>query len=66
MHYRRGADGTGGAQRVAERSVDLESAEVSVATRKVNLDEGARPDTTVQTLGKLKPVFAARGSVRCV
>jgi acetyl-CoA acyltransferase len=48
---------------VPERSLDLESAEVSVSTRKVNLDEGARPDTTVETLGKLKPVFAARGSV---
>lgn len=48
---------------VAERSVDLESAEVSITTRKVKLDEGARPDTTVQSLAKLKPVFAARGSV---
>src|SRR4051812_13256823 len=47
---------------VAERSVDLEAAEVAVATRKVKLDEGARPDTTVETLAKLKPVFAARGS----
>jgi acetyl-CoA acyltransferase len=48
---------------VAERSVDLESADVSIATRKVKLDEGARPDTTVEALAKLKPVFAARGSV---
>lgn len=48
---------------VAERSVDLESADVAVKTRTVNLDEGARPDTTVETLGKLRPVFAARGSV---
>ncbi|GAB3774134.1 acetyl-CoA C-acyltransferase [Ramlibacter monticola] len=48
---------------VAERSLDLESAEVDVRTRKVSLDEGARPDTTVETLGKLRPVFAARGSV---
>jgi acetyl-CoA acyltransferase len=48
---------------VAERALDLESAEVAVSTRKVRLDEGARPDTTVETLGKLKPVFAARGSV---
>jgi acetyl-CoA acyltransferase len=48
---------------VEERSVDLEAAEVAVSRRKVNLDEGARPDTTVETLGKLKPVFAARGSV---
>ncbi|HVZ43565.1 MAG TPA: acetyl-CoA C-acyltransferase [Ramlibacter sp.] len=48
---------------VADRAVDLDSAEVSIATRTVSLDEGARPDTTVQALGKLRPVFAARGSV---
>ncbi len=48
---------------VAERSVDLDSAEVSVKTRTVNLDEGARPDTTVEGLAKLKTVFAARGCV---
>ncbi|GAB3648966.1 acetyl-CoA C-acyltransferase [Ramlibacter alkalitolerans] len=48
---------------VPERSVDLESAEVAVQTRKVKLDEGARADTTVEALARLKPVFAARGSV---
>src|SRR5206468_2789466 len=48
---------------VAERALDLESAEVAVSTRKVNLDEGARPDTNVEALAKLRPVFAARGSV---
>src|SRR5690606_34567415 len=48
---------------VEERSVDLESAEVDIATRTVKLDEGPRPDTTVEALAKLKPVFAARGSV---
>lgn len=48
---------------VAERSVNLDSAEVSIKKRSVNLDEGARPDTTVEALAKLKPVFAARGSV---
>ncbi len=48
---------------VQERAVDLESAEVDIRTRKVNLDEGARPDTTVEALAKLRPVFAARGSV---
>ncbi len=48
---------------VADRSVDLESAEVSVKTRTVALDEGARPDTTPEGLAKLKTVFAARGSV---
>ena len=48
---------------VSERRVDLNSAEVSVKERLVNLDEGARPDTTVEGLAKLKTVFAARGSV---
>ncbi len=48
---------------VAERSVNLESAEVTVRKRTVNLDEGARPDTTVDGLGKLRTVFSARGSV---
>jgi acetyl-CoA acyltransferase len=48
---------------VVDRSLDLEEAQVQYATRKVNLDEGARPDTTVETLAKLRPVFAARGSV---
>jgi acetyl-CoA acyltransferase len=48
---------------VTERSVNLESAEVSTATRTVNLDEGARPDTTLEGLAKLRTVFAARGSV---
>jgi acetyl-CoA acyltransferase len=48
---------------VAERSVDLESAEVSIATRTVNIDEGARPDTTPEGLAKLRTVFSARGSV---
>ena len=48
---------------VQERAVDLEAAEVNIQTRTVNLDEGARPDTTVEGLGKLKTVFSARGSV---
>jgi acetyl-CoA acyltransferase len=48
---------------VTERSVDLSSAEVTTTTRTVSLDEGARPDTTVEGLAKLKTVFAARGSV---
>lgn len=48
---------------VQERAVDLESAQVSVTTRTVSLDEGARPDTTMEGLARLKTVFAARGSV---
>ena len=48
---------------VSDRSVDLDSAEVAVKTRTVNIDEGARPDTTVEGLAKLRTVFSARGSV---
>jgi Acetyl-CoA acetyltransferase len=48
---------------VVERNLDLDSAEVELATRKVSLDEGARPDTTIAALARLRPVFAARGSV---
>ena len=48
---------------VSERSVDLASAQTRVTTRTVNLDEGARPDTSMEGLAKLKTVFAARGSV---
>ena len=48
---------------VTERMPDMETGEVSTTTRTVSLDEGARPDTTVEGLSKLKTVFAARGSV---
>jgi acetyl-CoA acyltransferase len=48
---------------VTERSVDLTNAEVTSTTRSVSLDEGARPDTTVEGLAKLRAVFSARGSV---
>lgn len=41
--------GDGGSVRLVERVCDT--------------DEGPRPDTTVETLSKLKPVFAAGGSV---
>ncbi len=48
---------------VTERTLDLKNAEVSTTEREVKLDEGARPDTTLEGLAKLRPVFAARGSV---
>ena len=48
---------------VTDRSVNLETAEVSISTRTVSLDEGARPDTTMEGLARLRTVFAARGSV---
>lgn len=48
---------------VTERMPNLETGEVTTSTRTVSLDEGARPDTTVEGLSKLRAVFAARGSV---
>ena len=48
---------------VTDRSANLETGEVITKTRTVSLDEGARPDTTVEGLAKLRTVFAARGSV---
>jgi acetyl-CoA acyltransferase len=48
---------------VTERVPDLNTGEVSLNTRTVTLDEGARPDTSLEGLAKLRPVFAAKGSV---
>ncbi|ARU06320.1 acetyl-CoA acetyltransferase [Comamonas serinivorans] len=48
---------------VTERALDLQRAEVQTREREVVLDEGARPDTSLAGLARLKPVFAARGSV---
>jgi len=48
---------------VTDRTADLESGESIAKTRTVALDEGARPDTSLEGLAKLKTVFAARGSV---
>ena len=48
---------------VVEKFPDLASREVAVSTRKVLLDEGPRADTSREALAKLRPVFAARGSV---
>ena len=48
---------------VTDRSANLETGEVIATSRTVRLDEGARPDTTVEGLSKLKTVFSARGSV---
>ena len=48
---------------ITERTPDLATGEVRVSTRTVSRDEGARPDTSLEGLGKLRPVFAAKGSV---
>jgi acetyl-CoA acyltransferase len=48
---------------VVDRSANLETGEVIEKRRIVSMDEGARADTTLEGLAKLKTVFAARGSV---
>jgi len=48
---------------VVSRFPNLESGDQGVKTRTVSLDEGPRPDTSLEGLAKLKPVFAAKGSV---
>ncbi len=48
---------------VTERTPNLETGEVSTSSRTVSLDEGARADTSLEGLAKLRAVFAARGSV---
>ncbi|MDO8293074.1 MAG: acetyl-CoA C-acyltransferase [Gallionella sp.] len=49
--------------RIEEHQPDLNAREVRTKTREVAQDEGPRADTSVEALGKLKPVFAQRGSV---
>ena len=48
---------------IVERFPDLASGQVSVKTRTISLDEGPRPETSLEGLGKLRPVFANKGSV---
>ncbi|MYN46642.1 acetyl-CoA C-acyltransferase [Pseudoduganella sp. FT93W] len=48
---------------IITRTPDLASGEIKIKTRTVDTDEGARADSTIESLGKLKPVFAAKGSV---
>ncbi len=48
---------------VVDRRPNLATGEVIEKRRIVSLDEGARPDTSLEGLGKLKAVFAAKGSV---
>ena len=48
---------------VVDRFPDLTTGEPGVMMRTVSLDEGPRPDTSLEGLAKLRPVFAAKGSV---
>jgi len=48
---------------VVNRVPDLATGQVIEKHRKATLDEGARTDTSLEALARLRPVFAARGSV---
>jgi acetyl-CoA acyltransferase len=48
---------------IVTRTPNLATGQVDVTSRIVDTDEGARADSTLESLAKLKPVFAAKGSV---
>ena len=48
---------------VVERVPDLKTREVAIRTREVAADEGPRRDTSPEAMARLKPAFAAKGSV---
>jgi len=48
---------------VDERAPDLAAATVRTRSRAVTRDEGPRPDTSAEGLARLRPVFAAKGTV---
>ncbi len=48
---------------IVERVANLGSHELDVKKRTIELDEGPRADTNAQALAKLRPAFAAKGSV---
>ena len=48
---------------VVERTANLTTGQVDISTRTVDRDEGARADSNLAALAKLKPVFAAKGTV---
>ncbi|PWF46076.1 acetyl-CoA C-acyltransferase [Massilia glaciei] len=48
---------------IITRTPNLATGEIDVKTRTVDTDEGARADSSMESLARLKPVFAAKGSV---
>ena len=48
---------------IIERFPNLATGQIDIKTRTVSQDEGARADSTLESLGRLKPVFAAKGTV---
>ena len=48
---------------VTDRTLNIATGETVASMRTVSLDEGPRPDTSLEGLAKLRTVFAARGTV---
>jgi acetyl-CoA acyltransferase len=48
---------------IADHVPDMLSREIKIKARDISRDEGPRADTSVEALGKLKTVFAQKGSV---
>ncbi len=48
---------------ITERLPNLATGQIDISGRTVSQDEGARADTSLDALARLKPVFAAKGSV---
>jgi acetyl-CoA acyltransferase len=48
---------------VVEKFPDLLTGQLDVRTRSISVDEGIRSDTTLEGLARLRPAFAAKGSV---
>ena len=48
---------------IVERFPNLATGKIDVKTRSVSQDEGARADTNLASLAKLRPVFSPKGSV---
>ncbi len=48
---------------IVEHFPNLATGNIDIKTRSVSQDEGARADTSLASLARLRPVFAAKGSV---
>ena len=48
---------------IITRTPDLRTGEIKIGKRTVDTDEGPRADASMEGMAKLKPVFAAKGSV---
>lgn len=48
---------------ICTRQLDLKSSSLNISTRTIANDEGPRADTSYDAIAKLKPVFAAKGTV---